>query len=117
MRYVANLFCEGLNMYVIPNLVSYNFQTDRFPKVQVRNIGEAKDLQMWAAAMANLVKNNAIQIDDETEQWIRKQMDMPKRTTPYKEKSTQTADGQNQNGARGPQTTSGNVGDSPNTAK
>jgi hypothetical protein len=92
MKYVANIFCEGLNLYVIPNLVTYNFDTDRFPKVSVRNIGETKDLQQWAAAMSNLIHNEAILVDDETEQWIRKQMDMPKRTTDFekaREKPTQ----------------------------
>jgi hypothetical protein len=85
MKYIANIYCEGINLYVIPNLVTYNFKTDRFPKLQVRNIGEAKDLQQWAAAMANLIGKEAIIVDDATEQWIRKQMDMPKRTTPFEE--------------------------------
>jgi hypothetical protein len=38
---------------------------------------------MWAAAMSNLKSKSLIQIDDETEQWIRKQMQMPRRTTSY----------------------------------
>lgn len=109
MKYVAASICECLNMYVIPNLVTYNFQTDRFPKVQVRNIGEAKDLQMWAAAMSNLIKNNAIVVDDATEQWIRKQMDMVKRTTPFPTVSKTTAS------KNGNQETTGNVGKSPNS--
>jgi hypothetical protein len=83
MRYIAEIFCEGINLYIIPNLVTYNFKTDRFPQLQVRNIGEAKDLQMWAAAMSNLKRHGLIQIDDETEQWIRKQMQMPRRTTGF----------------------------------
>lgn len=83
MRYIAEIFCEGINLYVIPNLVTYNFKTRKFPQLQVRNIGEAKDLQMWAAAMSNLKSKGLLQIDDETEQWIRKQMQMPKRTTAY----------------------------------
>jgi hypothetical protein len=83
MRYIAEIFCEGVNLYIIPNLVTYNFDTRKFPQLQVRNIGEAKDLQMWAAAMSNLKSKGLIQIDDETEQWIRKQMQMPRRTTSY----------------------------------
>jgi hypothetical protein len=83
MRYLAGAMCDVFNSYLIPNLVAYNFKTDQFPRLDVRNIGEAKDMQMWAAAMSNLIKQKAIQVDDETEQWLRRQVDMPKRTTPF----------------------------------
>lgn len=83
MRYIAQSVCDAINMYIIPNLVSYNFKVTRFPNLSVRNIGETKDLQAWASAMSNLIKNNAIMVDDETEQWIRKVVQAPQRTTPY----------------------------------
>lgn len=76
MKYVANVICDCINMYVVPKLVGYNFDTDRFPKLSVRNIGETKDLQMFAAAMKNLIDVNAITVDDATENWIRDQVDM-----------------------------------------
>lgn len=126
MRYVANTICDNYNMYVIPQLVAYNYKTDRFPKLRVRNIGEAKDLQMWAAAMANLKKAGLIVIDDETEQWMRKQVDAPRRTSPWPGdtsikvptppgETSKNGDKAATNGktpqGRGP--TSGNVGKSP----
>ena len=77
MRYVAGSICDVINMYVIPQLVVYNFKTDKFPKLNVRSVGETKDLQMWAAAMANLIKAEAITVDTETENWLRKNVDMP----------------------------------------
>jgi len=77
MRYIANLICECFNLYLIPNLVAYNFPTDQFPKMRVRNIGEVKDLQMWATAMANLITSGAITVDLETEQFIRNIVDFP----------------------------------------
>lgn len=84
MRYVAQgLICDPINLYLIPNLVAYNFKTDRFPQLRARNIGEAKDLQMWAAAVRNLVECGALLVDDVTEQWIRQQVDMPRRTTEF----------------------------------
>lgn len=82
MRYIANFICDQFNYYIIPALVGYNFDTDQAPKMVVRNVGEAKDLQMWAAAMSNLVNCEAIEVDDDTENWLRKVIDMPKRTTP-----------------------------------
>jgi hypothetical protein len=83
MRHIADGICDCINLYLIPNLVAYNFPTDRFPQLKVRGVGETKDLQMWSAAMRNLLANDAIIIDDETEQWVRQQMDMPRRTTPF----------------------------------
>lgn len=77
LRSVGNAICQTFNLYQIPQLVGYNFETDRFPKMQVRNIGEGKDIQMWASAMSNLISQGAITVDLETEQWIRKQVDMP----------------------------------------
>lgn len=77
LRSIGNLICQAINLYLIPRLVGYNFATDRFPKLAVRNIGEGKDIQMWASAMSNLVSQGAITLDLETEQWIRAQVDMP----------------------------------------
>lgn len=83
MRHVADSICDAINLYVIPPLVSYNFATDNFPQIKVRNVGETKDLQMWAAAMRNLIQSGALTVDEETEQWIRDQMDMPALQTPW----------------------------------
>jgi hypothetical protein len=78
MKYVAQSICDGWNMYVIPSLVAYNFNTDRFPQMKVRGIGEAKDLQMFAAAISNLAKQNVITLDTEFENWVREILDGPK---------------------------------------
>lgn len=77
LRYLGSLICDCFNMYCIPELVAYNFNTDKFPKLQVRNIGETKDLQQWASGLANLVARNVITPDIETEQWARSIIDAP----------------------------------------
>ncbi len=77
LRYMANLICDMFNLYVIPQLVAYNFPTDSFPEMRVRNIGETKDLQQWAAAMANLAGQNLITLDVDTENWVRSKIDAP----------------------------------------
>jgi hypothetical protein len=79
LRYVANGICDIINMYVIPELVVWNYNTRNFPKLKVRNIGETRDLQMLAAALANLFSQDALTDDDPTEEWIRKVFDMPRR--------------------------------------
>jgi hypothetical protein len=77
LRYVANQICDAINLYCIPYLVGYNFPTDRFPKLRARNLGETKDLQQWASAMANLKAQQLINYTPETEMWVRGIVDAP----------------------------------------
>lgn len=77
LRYIGNLICEIFNVYLIPQLVSYNFPVTRFPTLGVRNIGETKDLQQWASGIANLVNADLITPDYETEQFTRMIADFP----------------------------------------
>jgi hypothetical protein len=77
LRYVANQICDAINLYCIPYLVGYNFNTDKFPKLRVRNLGETKDLQQWASAISNLMKNQIINYTPELETWARKIIDAP----------------------------------------
>jgi hypothetical protein len=79
MRFLANLICDYFNQYIIPNLVAYNFKSDQFPKLKVRNIGEIKDFQMWAAGFSNLVQQSVITMDLETENFVRDFIDFPKK--------------------------------------
>lgn len=96
LRYMANLICDMYNLYVIPQLVAYNWNTDSFPQLKARNIGETKDLQQWAAAMANLAARNLITLDLDTEQWVRSKIDAPlkigDRQTPEANSSKATSD-------------------------
>lgn len=77
LRYVGNLICEWINFYLVPQLVAYNYDTDKFPRLQIKNIGETKDLQQWASGIANLIARNAITVDLEFEQWVRSIVDAP----------------------------------------
>lgn len=76
-KYVANQICDSFNLYLVPLIVGYNYDTTEYPKMKVRNIGEGKDIQMWAAAFANLVAEGIITPDFDLEQWAREQMDAP----------------------------------------
>lgn len=102
LRYVANYIVQQINMYLIPELVVWNYPTTNFPKLAVRNLGEARDLQMLGSALANLVAQDVVQMDDDTEQWVRNVFDMPLRTTPRTEVQptpTTTDTTQSQNGS------------------
>ena len=77
LKYVANSVCHHINMYLVPELVVWNFPTTNFPRLKVRNIGETRDLQMFGAALANMFAQGAITPDVPTEDWIREVFDMP----------------------------------------
>lgn len=105
-KYVGNMICEQFNLHLVPKIVGYNFDTDEFPKMKVRNIGEGKDSQMWASAFANLVSNYVITPDFELEQWAREQMDAPLKRgtvqTPYEPPPAQgTGESEGNNGQKG----------------
>jgi hypothetical protein len=132
LRYVANYVCDVVNMYVIPELVVWNYPTKNFPQLKVRNIGETRDLQMLGAAIANLVAQGALVMDDPTEAWVRHVFDMPQkdptteRAIPGSVLPLDTGASPNSNGASGangaskpqkgdvkPTTGTGNVGKPP----
>lgn len=77
LRYVGNLICDYINLYCIPYLVGYNFNTTKFPRLRVRNIGETKDLQQWASAISNLKAQELITYTPQTEVWVRSIIDAP----------------------------------------
>lgn len=80
LRYVGNLICSMFNLYCIPQLVGYNFKVLQMPQMRVRNIGETKDLQQWASALANLAARGLITLDADVENWVREVIDAPYRT-------------------------------------
>lgn len=81
-RFYADYICGVFNLYLVPKLVGFNFNTTELPRMMVRNVGETKDLQMWASAHANLIHEQAITVDEETENWYRENLDMPYLLTP-----------------------------------
>lgn len=80
LSFIAEYICGVINHFVVPELVVYNYKTTNFPKFKARNIGETKDLQQLASALANLFAQEAITRDLPTEQWLRKVLDMPRKT-------------------------------------
>jgi hypothetical protein len=84
LLFTANFICDCFNMYIIPNLVRWNFSgVDRIPKLKVRSIGQNRDLQMFGSALANMFNAEVLTADLPTENWVRgKILDMPLKTEP-----------------------------------
>jgi hypothetical protein len=78
-RSMADMICDVFNLYLVPLVVGFNFDTDRFPLVKARNIGDTRDQQQLAAGLANLFAQEVITPDLETENWARRAFDMPRK--------------------------------------
>jgi hypothetical protein len=127
LKHVASYIADCINMYLVPELVVWNYPTKNFPKLKVRNIGETRDLQMLGSAIANLYAQGAITPDTDTENWIRRVFDMPYTTATPQPKQAPATNGAgnpanvpspNQKGNVSQQSdkVGGNVGKPPNAA-
>jgi hypothetical protein len=77
LEHVANIIADTINAYVIPNLVRYNYDVDRFPKLSFRGIGDAKDIQTIGSGLARLVDARLLTPDAELEEKIREEFGYP----------------------------------------
>lgn len=77
LRHLANLTVDTLNLYLIRQLVALNFNTSKFPRIGVRQLGDTRDLQLLASALLNAQQAGMITGDSTTEDWVRDQFGMP----------------------------------------
>lgn len=110
---LAHLICDVFNQFLIPKLVGFNFKVQGLPQLRVRNVGQTRDMQQFAAAIANLAKQNCITIDEETENWIRRNFDMP---VFHGTRPLNTNKGSNTNNGKG-KIQPGNLGKDPASAQ
>jgi hypothetical protein len=78
-RSMADIICDVFNLYLVPYIVGFNFDTDRFPLVRARNIGDTRDQQQLASALANMFAQEILTPDLDTENWARRVFDMPRK--------------------------------------
>ncbi len=76
-RYIATTVCDTFNHFVIPKLVDFNFSRGGYPKLRVRRIGEQEDIRTMSFAFRNFVGAGAIRPDDELEDFLRSELDLP----------------------------------------
>lgn len=111
MRYMGSYICECYNKFLIPKLVAYNFDTDEFPSMKVRNIGEVKDMQMWASAVSRLVHEGILTLDDASEDYVRDVAQWPRKIGPRPNETAQADNSQNSTNTNNPNAGQGNVND------
>lgn len=112
LKFIANQIVQQVNMYLIPELVVWNYPTNNFPRLKVRNIGETRDLQQLASALANLFAQEAITPDLDTENHVRDLFDLPRKS----ESAIQTV-APKSTGAAPPTNTNGHGDIKPNAIK
>lgn len=77
-RFIADIICDTFNLYLIPQLMEFNFERVGTPRLRARRIGEQADWRTLSFAIRNLVGAGIIRPDDRLEEWIREEMDLPK---------------------------------------
>jgi hypothetical protein len=76
-RFIADIVCEVFNLYVIPQLIDFNFSRAKYPKLRARRIGEQADWRTISFAIRNLIGAGVLVPDDRLERHIRCEMDLP----------------------------------------
>lgn len=79
IRFIADIIADVINKHAIPELCDFNYANlEGYPKLGVRRIGETADWRTLSFAIRNFIGAKAIIPDDELEEWVRKEMDLPK---------------------------------------
>ena len=77
-RFIANSICDAFNMYLIEDIVKYNYDNiTEMPKLKVRQIGEQADNRTMSFTVRNMVGAGIIRPDDVLENYIRELLDLP----------------------------------------
>lgn len=79
IRFTADILRATINKHAIPQLIDYNFPgVTRYPKLRARRIGEANELRTISFALRNAVGAKVIIPDDDLEEWMRDELDLPR---------------------------------------
>lgn len=79
-RFIADLVREVINKYAIPELINWNWMgVTEYPELKVRRIGEVVDLRTLSFMARNLVGAKIVQPDDRLEDYLRDEIDFPRR--------------------------------------
>lgn len=81
-RYIGQAINDIFNKYIIPQLVDLNFSLGKersYPTLHVRRVGEQEDLRTMSFTLRNMVGAGVITPDDELEDFMRFELDLPVR--------------------------------------
>jgi hypothetical protein len=76
-RYVADTVSDTFNHHIIPDLIEFNWTRVKNPKLRARRIGEEEDQRTMSFTLRNYVGAGLIIPDENTEAFLREEMDLP----------------------------------------
>jgi hypothetical protein len=76
-RFIADIVCDTINFYLIPDLINFNFMRADKPKLVARRIGESADWRTLSFAMRNFVGSGMLTPDEPLERFLRDELDLP----------------------------------------
>lgn len=77
-RYIGHTIADTFNRHCIKQLVDFNFQRGKYPKLMIRRIGEWEDIRTMTFGLRNLVGAQMLTPDEPTEEWLRNMLFMPR---------------------------------------
>lgn len=81
-RFVADNIRDVINKHLIPELVDYNFTGNfEYPELRVRRLGDTVDWRTMSFALRNFAGAGMLIPDEMLEEWVRDEMDLPRRDT------------------------------------
>lgn len=87
LRYIADMLAAVINQFAIPQLVDFNFDVERYPRLKTRKLGDTTDVRAFSVALRNLADAALITPSPELERWISEEFEMP---MPSKEAQART---------------------------
>lgn len=76
MESYAKLICDTINRYLIPELVGYNFNVERFPQLRFKTLTK-QSFEKTATIISTLIGSGALVADDKLESYLRDMADLP----------------------------------------
>jgi len=78
LRHLAENIAVVVNTWIIPQLIQANWDTDKFPELRVRKLGDTAEARTLSFAVRNFIGAGVIVPDDRLEEWARDVIDAPK---------------------------------------
>lgn len=80
-RFIAEIIRDVINRYAIPQLYDWNYDEPEtgYPELKVRRLGDTTDWRTMSFAHRNYAGAKILTPDDELENWVREEMDLPLR--------------------------------------
>lgn len=78
LQSIANYIRDTFQQYAIKKLVDFNFEVEKYPTLQYKEIGDV-DLAVWTEALSKMIDKGVVEKDENVERVTRDNLDLPER--------------------------------------